>query len=486
MPVEITMPQLSDTMTDGTLVKWHKNEGDKVKAGDKIADVETDKAVMEVESFEAGTLAAIMVPQGSKIPVGAVMAVLAVGQENPADIKKTAGAAGTSSAAASSAPQAAAPAQSAPAPAAAAPQAALAQREPARRETAQRQQSASGQSTGSAAAGTATLEQASRGEMHEPDHVGHGATREPPTAVPPMPVKPGNGNPRIRISPLARRIAADKQIDPQTLQGSGPGGRIVKQDVLNHATSAPSADAGEAVQNRSLQPSGNGSKQIIGLTKMRAAIAKALQASKQTIPHFYETIDVDVEELTALRVRLNEMLEPEKVRLSLSDFLAKAIASALLRHPVLNSTFNGTEITRHSEVHLGMAVSIPDGLIVPVLRNVQQMGLKEIRQKTVDLVDRARAQHLRQDEMTGGTFTTSNLGTYGIREFSAIINPPQVGILAIAAAEKRPVVRNNQIVARTMLTMTLSADHRIVDGATAAEFLRSLKGLLEEPGMMLA
>jgi pyruvate dehydrogenase E2 component (dihydrolipoamide acetyltransferase) len=161
------------------------------------------------------------------------------------------------------------------------------------------------------------------------------------------------------------------------------------------------------------------------------------------------------------------------------------VATALLRHPTLNSTFNGTEITRYGDVHLGMAVSVPDGLIVPVLRNIHLMGLKEIRQRSVDLVDRARAQRLKQDEMSGGTFTVSNLGTFGIREFSAIINPPQVGILAIAAAEKRPVVRNDQIVARTMMTLTLSADHRVVDGAAAAEFLKTLKTVLEQPGMML-
>ncbi len=177
---------------------------------------------------------------------------------------------------------------------------------------------------------------------------------------------------------------------------------------------------------------------------MRSAIAKSLLASKQNIPHFYESIDVDVEDLAKLRAELNDLLEPEKIRLSLGDFVSKAVATALLRHPALNATFNGTEITRYGDVHLGMAVAIPDGLIVPVLRNIHHMGLKEIRQRSVDLVDRARAQRLKQDEMTGGTFTVSNLGTFGIREFSAIINPPQVGILAVAAAEKRPVVHNDQ------------------------------------------
>src|SRR6202034_2952772 len=267
-------------------------------------------------------------------------------------------------------------------------------------------------------------------------------------------------------------------IDLSQINGSGPGGRIVKQDLIN--LKSPSAPTPPAPSS-----SGNGKTQVIPLTKMRSAIARSLVASKQNIPPFYETIDADVEDIVKLRAKLNEILKPEKIRLSIGDFVSKAVAAALLRHPALNSTFNGEEIARHPEVNLGMPVSIPDGLIVPVLRDIQNMGLKEIRQRSVDLVDRARAQRLKQDEMTGGTFTVSNLGAFGIREFSAIINPPQVAILAVGAAEKRAVVRNDQIVARTMMTLTLSADHRVVDGATAADFLRTLKGLLEEPALML-
>ena len=226
---------------------------------------------------------------------------------------------------------------------------------------------------------------------------------------------------------------------------------------------------------------------MLPLTKMRQAIAKGLQASKQNIPHFYTTVDVEVDQISDLRVKLNTALEAEKVRLSIGDLISKAVAVALLKHPALNAHYNEAkgEITRFGDVHLGFAVALPDGLIVPVLRNIDQMGLKEIRQKSAELIDRARAQRLKQDEMSGATFTVSNLGTFGVREFSAIINPPSVGILAVAAAEKRAVVRNDQIVARTMLTLTLSADHRAVDGAVAAEFLRTLKQLLEEPGLML-
>lgn len=444
MPVEITMPQLSDTMTEGTLIKWLKKEGEPIKAGEKIAEVETDKAVMEQEVFDDGIVAALVAPEGQKVSVGSLLAVIATGAENPSDIKKQYAAGSRAPAASASAPQ-------------------------SRREVAATRKPA--------LAGVAeNFARASTGEIREPDNVGHGATRQAPTAVPPLP-HAGNGGRHPRISPLARRIAANQNIDLSKINGSGPGGRIVKQDVIN--LKSPSAPPPAP------SSSGNGKTQVIPLTKMRSAIARSLVASKQNIPHFYETIDADVEDIVKLRSRLNEILEPEKIRLSIGDFVSKAVAAALLRHPALNSTFNGEEIARHPEVNLGMAVSIPDGLIVPVLRNIQTMGLKEIRQRSVDLVDRARAQRLKQDEMTGGTFTVSNLGAFGIREFSAIINPPQVAILAVGAAEKRPVVRNDQIVPRTMLSMTLSADHRVVDGATAADFLKTLKSLLEQPGMML-
>jgi pyruvate dehydrogenase E2 component (dihydrolipoamide acetyltransferase) len=452
MPASITMPQLSDTMTEGTLVKWHKKEGDKIKAGEELADIETDKATMPMEAFDADTLAAILGQVGQKVKVGEAIGVIAVGSENPAEIKK----------------QFAGGAK----PAAAAPRLAPT--------------SASGPVMAAAGAGARAggMEAAARGEIHEPDHVGHGATREPPISVPPVSHRLQGSDGRMFVSPLARRIAAEKHIDLRSLRGSGPNGRIVRQDVLAYLAEPPAAAAASSAPAQSHRL-GTGEKQVIPLSKMRLAIAKSLVASKQNLPHFYETIDVEIEELSAIRTRLNEMLEPEKIRLSLADFLAKAIATALLRHPALNATFNGTEVTRYGDVHLGIAVAVPDGLIVPVLRNIHQMGLKEIRQRSVDLIDRARAARLRQDEMMGATFTISNLGNFGIREFSAIINPPQVAILAIGAAEQRPVVRNGQIVARTMMSLTLSADHRVVDGATAAEFMRTLKSLLEEPGMIL-
>jgi pyruvate dehydrogenase E2 component (dihydrolipoamide acetyltransferase) len=454
MPTEITMPQLSDTMSEGTVVKWLKREGEKVAAGEKIAEVETDKAVMEMESFDAGTLAVIVAKEGDKVGVGKAIAVLASGKETVAEVK--------------SKYAAGAPLM---------PSAKLVV------------------SAATANAGS-TIEAAVRGEVHESASVGHGATRETPTAVPPVPHHGENGDSgRVVVSPLAKRIAADKGIDLKNVKGSGPNGRIIQKDVLAFAEQ-PVAPAAPASAAKGKPESGavpqtarvsRGEKQVVPLTKMRQAIAKGLQASKQNVPHFYTAVEVDVEELSALRVRLNTSLEADKVRLSIGDLISKAVAVALLKHPALNAHYSGdkNEITRFGDVHLGFAVALPDGLIVPVLRNIDQMGLKEIRTRSADLIDRARGQRLKQDEMTGATFTVSNLGTFGVSEFSAIINPPSVAILAVASAEKRAVVRNDQIVARTMLTLTLSADHRAVDGAVAADFLRTLKGLLEEPGLML-
>jgi pyruvate dehydrogenase E2 component (dihydrolipoamide acetyltransferase) len=452
MPFEITMPQLSDTMTEGTVIKWLKKEGDKIKSGEVVGEIETDKANMDMECGEAGTLAQILVPEGGKVPVGAVIAIVATGKENPADVRKSGSAA---------------PAAKAPAPkAAAAPQAAATTPAPP-----------------PSPVSTATIERAASGEIHETESVGHGAgsaTIKSNGEVAASTDRATDGS-RLRVSPLAKRIAAEKGIDLNSLKGSGPSGRIVQSDVLSYSPSASSAVAVAAIPARIL----SGQKEVVPLTKMRAAIAAQLLKSKQSIPHFYETIDIDVEDVSKLRERLNKSLESEKIRISIGDIIAKAVTGALVRHPNLNATFNGTELTRHGDVNLGLAVALPEGLIVPVLRGVNQMGLKEIRQRSAELVDKARAGKLKQDDRTGATFTVSNLGTYGIREFSAIVNPPEVGILAVAAVEKRAVVRNDQIVARSILTVTLSADHRVVDGASAAEFLRTLKQLLEEPGLML-
>ena len=425
MPAEITMPQLSDTMTEGTLVKWLKKEGDKVKAGDIIAEVETDKATMEMETFEGGTLAFLVVKEGGKVAVGATVAVIATSKENPAEVKAKFSSAKTSAPVAASATAVAQTVASTPAVA------------------------------------------------HASVAVASSVTTSVVSQV---------TESRIKASPLARRVAADRGIAIEEIPGSGPNGRIIQSDVMGYQPAA------KASASNGTPPIPAGEKQVIPMSKMRTAIATALQKSKQQIPHFYASVDIDMEELSKLRERMNVRLEKEKVRLSIADFITKAVCYALAKHPVLNARFNSekNEIVRYSDVNLGIAVSVPDGLIVPVLRAVNRMGLKDIRSRSSDLIDRARGQKLRREEQTEGTFTISSLGTMGVKEFNAIINPPEVGILAIGAAEKRAVVRDGSIVARSTMTVTLSADHRAVDGATAAEFLATLKSVMEEPGLMLA
>jgi len=468
MPAEITMPQLSDTMTEGTVVKWHKQEGDKVKAGEKVADVETDKAVMEMESFEGGTLAHVVAKEGAKVPVGGVIAIVAKATEKADEVKsKYVKDSGLVASATQSKPAQAPPPDTTP---------------------------------------QGTLAQASNDEIHENASVGHGPTHEdlPAHHDDTSNTPQTDGGDRIRVSPLARRIAKDKGIDLSQVTGSGPGGRVIQRDVENFkpdlkpdlktdvkpeaaaSTPAPVAISSEKPKDAPARL-GSGEKQAIPLTKMRATIAQRLQQAKQQIPHIYLSMDIDMEAVNALREKLNASLEKEKVRLSVADFISKAVAVTLLKNPAVNAHFDdkNQQIIRYGDVHLGNAVALPDGLIVPVLRNVHLMGLKELRQRSVDLFDRAKAQKLKRDELSGATFTITNLGIWGVKDFCAIVNPPEVAILAVSASEKRAVVRDGQVVARSTMTVTLSTDHRAVDGATAADFLKTLKGLLEEPGMML-
>ena len=470
MPREITMPQQSDTMTEGTLVAWNVKEGDKYAEGDVVAEIETDKATMEMEGpDEPGTIAAILIKEGEAVPVGTVIALVALAGEDAAEVKKSAGGA------------------------------------PAKKQDGGENVASTGQAPATTAAPESTPaagREAYAGGESKNGHASNGQTRTnadadyggPATVTMDMPAADSNGHGnRVKASPVARRVAENEGIDLSLLQGSGPGGRIVQQDVLNFKPQTPDAAAAAAGPAKPGKPApvlpqrvASGQTETVELSKMRATIAKRLQQSKQNLPHFYETVDIELDAAESLRGRLNKQMEKEGVRLSIGDVIAKAVAVALKAHPVLNSTFDGTAITRHGDVHLGMAVALDDGLIVPVLRNIDQMGFREIRLRSKELVDKARAQKLKGDEMSGATFTVSNLGGFGVREFVAIINPPEVGILAIGAGTKRAVVADDgSIVARTVMSVTLSADHRVVDGADSARFLATLKGMLEEPGMML-
>ncbi len=475
MPAEITMPQLSDTMTEGVLVKWHKKEGDTVKSAEVIADIETDKATMEFESSEPGTLAHLAAVEGQTVPVGAIIAVVATSGEDAKAVK---------------AQYASGTVESAGAPASAGKTAA-----PANAREGSPVPSPDAQS-----GAVATIEAASVSEVHEPretEHTGHRPSSPPSKG-------PGhNGDSdRVRISPLARRIASEKGIDISRLSGSGPHGRIIQVDIeaaiaqgARPARDAKAVEKVPAVQTGSGTAAAEdatarverGQTRVIPMTKMRTAIAAALQRSKQQAPHFYETIDIDMERVVEMRTGLNERLKERGIRLSIMDFVYKAVAAALLRHPALNSRFSADkgQITQYGDVNLGIAVAIPDGLIVPVLRSADRMGLAEFRSRTVDLFERARGQRLKREEQSEGTFTVTALGSQGIRQFSAILNPPEVGILAIGSAEPRAVVRDGHLAVRSTMSVTLSCDHRVVDGATAADFLNTFRQLLEEPGMLL-
>jgi pyruvate dehydrogenase E2 component (dihydrolipoamide acetyltransferase) len=432
MPTPILMPALSPTMTEGNLARWLKKEGETVKSGEVIAEIETDKATMEVEAVDEGVLAKILVPAGTEgVKVNTPIALLLGEGEDASALE--------------------APPATAPAAAAA----------PAR---------------------------------------GNGEAK--PTAPAPAPPAPapavaaGAQEGRIFASPLARRMAAQAGLDLRTIKGTGPGGRIVKADI-EAALAAPRPVAAPpaapavapapapvapvpAPTPAPVSPPPGVAFDEIPLSNMRKTIARRLAEAKATIPHFYLTIDVGLDALLDLRAKLNARPKVD-YKLSVNDFIIKAVALALKKVPDCNASFAGDKILRWRDVDVAVAVAIEGGLITPVVRKADQKTLSVISAEMKDLAARARAGKLKPEEFQGGGFTISNLGMYGIREFAAIINPPQACILAVGAGEKRPVVEGEAIVARTLMTVTLSTDHRVVDGALGAEFLQAFKGLIEDP-----
>ncbi len=443
MPIEVQMAKLSPTMETGQLVKWLVKVGDKVKEGDTLAEVQTDKAVMPMESFDDGTVAFLDVPEGADIAVGQRVLVLAKKNEDAAAI-------GAEAAKSSGAP--AKPAAS---------------------------DSAAAQATAPAT-------------VAEPD--------DDETAVA---VGPGG---RVKASPLARKIAGQAGVDLARIPGSGPNGRIVRADVEaflagKPALAAAGRQAAAATATTSTAAASSAAKapaapwtapsfapraaERIPHTRMRKTIADRMLQAKQTAPEIHVTADVRMERVLAARERINAALAAEKIKLSVGDFITKAVAMALRKHPALNASYEPDAIVRHGEINIGIAVALEGGLIVPVLQNADLLGLKDIRLGTQSLADAARGNKLTPKQMMGSTFTISNLGMYGVKQFDAILNLPEVGILAVGATEARPVVENGQIVPGQVMTVCLTADHRAVDGATAAEFMRTLKQMLEEPTAML-
>ena len=426
----IDMPKLSDTMTVGTLVKWLKKEGDVIKAGDMLAEVETDKATMELESFFAGTLLKIFSAAGAQVAIGDPLC--AIGK--PGEVV-------------------AAPAPKAAAPAAAAPVAAPAP----------------------APAPAAVIASA-------PPPAPAPAPAPAPVAPPPA---PAGG--RIRISPLAKKLAEEKKIDVTRVTGSGPGGRIVRADILaaeKNPPAAPSA-AGAFTGGSPAKTGPIQEERAVPVSTMRGVIAKRLLESKTQIPHFYLDIEVDAAPLLAIREQLNTGLEKEGVKLSVNDFILKACAEALRRVPAVNGSWEGTQIRYFGAAHISFAVAIEDGLITPVVRDAHLKSVFAISTEAKSLGKRAKEKKLTPAEFTGGTFCVSNLGMMGIPKFNAIINPPNAAILAVGAAVTKPVVKHGQVVVGQTMTLTLSCDHRVVDGLVGAQFLGALKALLESPALLL-
>ena len=425
MAIEIKMPALSPTMTTGTLAKWLVGEGDRVNSGDVIAEIETDKATMEVESVDDGVMAKIFVDAGTEnVAVGAVIAVLAEDGETASDVAK----AGLQE-----------PSSPAPVP----------------------------------------LVAAEAQDRAEPAPV----TAAPVKAVP-APKSKSSDKPRIFASPLARRIAADRNIALEGITGSGPYGRILRRDVESAAT-APIAQTTAALAWAT--PAGaaqQGDSYLVANSQMRKAIASRLQDSKQQAPHFYLTVDCVIDNLLEARKSLNAKAA-EGIKISVNDMIIRAAAMALIAVPEANASWEGenTRLFRHADI--AMAVAIDGGLITPIVWAAEQKGLAALSQVTADLAARARDGKLAANEYTGGSFTISNLGMFGIREFAAVINPPHGGILAVGAGEQRPVVIDGNLAVATVMSVTLSADHRAVDGAVGARWLQAFKGFVENPVTML-
>ena len=445
MSVDILMPALSPTMEEGTLAKWLVKEGDSVASGDVIAEIETDKATMEVEAVDEGVVAKLIVAAGTEgVAVNAVIAVLAEEGEDPASVQAGGGGA--------PAPSTAPAPEPLPAPVAAAPE------------------------------------------------------KAPVAAAVPV-AAPATGGDRVLASPLARRLASQNGLDLSAIGGSGPNGRVVKRDIESAiasggakaapraAASAPSSaaagqpmPAGAGPDPRKIAAQLDMAHEEIPANNMRKTIARRLVEAKQTVPHFYLTVDIELDALLALRGQINKAV-PEGVKISVNDMIILASAKALMDEPDTNASWAGDAVLKYASADVAVAVATENGLITPVIRDVQTKGLPEISAEMVDLATRAREGRLKPHEYQGGTFTISNLGMFGIREFAAVINPPHGAILAVGKGEKRPVVRTtdkgDELAIATVMSVTLSCDHRVVDGAVGARWLNAFQQRLENPLSML-
>jgi pyruvate dehydrogenase E2 component (dihydrolipoamide acetyltransferase) len=445
---KVVMPKLSEQMDSGKIIKWIKKEGDRVQSGDILAEVETDKADVEMEAFGAGILRKILVPAGDKAPVGALIAVIA---EESEDIGALVGQGG-----AAPAPKAEAPAMAAR-PAAVPPQPRA--EDPAARTPAP-----------------------TRGPDAPSDQRPQPVVATARVAAPAPAGHQADGG-RVKASPLARKIAAQSGVDLKLIQGSGPGGRIVRRDV-EAAASVPAAAAAAAPALRPVAPSVEGPEfEDVALSAMRATIAKRMPLSKGPVPHFYVTSEVAMDRAWELREELNGLQGQPKI--SVNDLIIRACGLTLLAHPGVNASFQGDKIRVYQRVHMGIAVALEEGLITPVLRDAHAKSLAQIAVEARDLAERARQRKLRAQELSGATFSISNLGMFDVSDFSAIINPPEGAILAVGSVRKVPVVTEEGLGVGRRMAMTISCDHRVMDGAMGARFLQDVKRLLEEPLRLL-
>lgn len=432
MATDVKMPQLSDTMSSGKILVWKKKEGDQVNRGDILAEVETDKANLEIESFFNGTLLKIMTPANSSAKVGEVIAVIGAAGESVA----------AGSTAAVSTPPPAAPTP-APAPKAAAP------------------------------AVTASI----------------------PTPPPAAPLSVVSGGDRVKASPLAKRVAEQLQVNLSSVQGSGPNGRIVRKDVeaaaggtsaapAYHPTPAPTYQATPTPALSAVESAQPGAGAYTALSKMRETIARRMQESVNTSPHFYCTTSINMGETLRLREVLKEL--PEYKGISVNHLVIKAAAYALKREPRVNAAMKNGQHYQPAQINIGIITAIPDGLLIPVLKEVDAMSLKDVVFEARAAIDRARAGRPSSTDLSGGTFSISNMGMFDVENFTAIINPGQGGILAISAVQKQPIVQNGQIVVGSIMKATVSVDHRIIDGVMSATFLKHFKEALETPALLMA
>ncbi len=433
MAIEVTMPQMGADMTEGTIVKWFKAVGETVNRGEMLAEIETDKANVELEAFESGTLLKLVAQEGEVVPVGEVIALLGEPNEAAPEVDRK-------------------------------PPAVT----PAKREI-EAEVKAAGPAPAAAPAATTVSAPA-------------------PQAAP---AQPAHEDGRVRISPVARKIATDAGFDYSNLKGTGPDGRILRKDVETAISAGPQAQApapakseGSAPAPAAARPAPSAAPAVTGgLSKMRQAIARRMTQSKTTAPHYYLTLDIDMTPALEFRSQINANATDEQ-RVSINDLIVKACAIAIERHPKFNAEFHDTGLTMHDRINVCIGIAMDDGLIAPAVLDCQAKSLGRIAIETKDLIARAKSGHLKADEYSEGTFTITNLGAYGVETLIGIINPPQAAILGVGSVMPKPVVKDNAVVIRQVMKVALSADHRVTDGAEGAVFIKEIQSLLEAPAAL--